>query len=216
MSGENSPTNPENTSESESKLKAETVETPHEGGESLVSLNEVIQESQAALEAPAPIKNKGGRPKGSKTKNRTVKSEEAPPAPVEGSQASQAVSLAPVLGLAAGLPFTIAARRTGFEGFKLNAEETAGIGQAMDAVLLKYFPQVSEKAGVELMLCSTVLAVTMAKMIEFEAYKESLREKAKAIENEKVRVVHPPQAESPGLTNGLFKQSPADFISNGF
>lgn len=172
---------PESTSESESSNViqappaampgAAPLDTP---AEPLGSLAEVIQESQAAMnEAPlAPVKNKGGRPKGSKTKNRTAALDTPPPAPEPIGPPPP--DLAPMLGMVAGLPFAIAATRTKFEGFRLTGEESGEIGKSLDLVVQKYFPNLSEKAGVGVMACFTIAVVALSKVQAYEMWKAEI------------------------------------------
>lgn len=147
------------------------VSPPDDSVEPIQDLSEVIKESQAVMnESPAvPVKNKGGRPKGSKTRNRT--SQDDAPATAAPPVAPPAPSLAPLLGMVAAAPYAIAAARTRFEGFRLNEEEQTGIGQSLDAVVLKYFPNLSDKAGVGVMCCFTIVSVTLVKMQMYEAWK---------------------------------------------
>lgn len=148
-------------------------------------LSVVVQESQAALaDTPPPvIKNKGGRPKGSKTKNRSVPAEnpsQTPPQPEP-----EKVTLAPILAEFAGVPFKIAANRTGFEGFNANLDEKQAIGISLDKVVEKYFPQLSEKAGVEVMCLFTIASVTLTKYAMYTVWLEGKR--AQAAEQAKVK-----------------------------
>lgn len=204
----------QNTSESESTetQKETSVETPGSSplettAEPVATLSEVVAQSQEQMqEAPAPVKSRGGRPKGSKTKNRTA----APGASTstENVQAPPAeqVSLAPMLGMVAGLPYQIAATRTGFEGFKLNAEEALAIGGSLDAVVQKYFPQLSEKAGVGVMAAFTIVSVTLAKVMAYEAWKQQV-----------MATIAKQRAEAAGQTELKTEPSPeATFTGNPF
>jgi hypothetical protein len=153
-------------------------------------------------EAPAPVKSRGGRPKGSKTKNRTAQAGAAATETPQAAPAEQ-VSLAPMLGMVAGLPYQIAATRTGFEGFKLNAEEALAIGGSLDAVVQKYFPQLSEKAGVGVMAGFTIVSVTLAKVMAYETWKQQLmaalaKQRAEATTQTELKTEPSPEATFTG------------------
>lgn len=161
-------------------------ETP---AEPVSDLSTVIQESQQALTEtpPAPVKNKGGRPKGSRNKPKTA--DETPPQ--QAAPPVPQVSLAPLLGKVASLPYGIAAARTHFEGFRLTAEEQLEIGGSLDAVVLKYFPNLTEQAGVGVMAMFTILSVTMAKMQAYETWKAEIIARAKAMHEQGVVEIKP-------------------------
>lgn len=195
--GEKKPSAQEKPGESNSPKSPDQLppqsETPAGEAPPVSDLSVVVQESQEALnDTPPPvIKNKGGRPKGSKTKNRSVPTETSPQAPA--SPEPEKVTLAPILAEVAGVPFKIAATRTGFEGFQANLDEKMAIGVSLDKVIEKYFPQLSEKAGVEVMCLFTIASVSMSKYAMYMVWIEGKRAQAAEQAKLKTQVVKPPQ-----------------------
>lgn len=192
QSGEKKPSETGSTSESDSQLKLETVETSGNPVPEVSDLAAVVQESQAALaEAPPPIKNKGGRPKGAKTKNRSSKpavasSEDLAPALPEK------VSLAGEIGMVFSLPFAFQAKRTGFKGWELDLEQATACGASIEKVMDKYFPDIGNKVGVEVSCAFTVFGIFMLKHQEFKIWAELEKSKNKqAAENQTVQRVDP-------------------------
>lgn len=195
--GEKKPSAQERPEESNSPKSPDSLppqsETPAGEAPPVSDLSVVVQESQAALaDTPPPvIKNKGGRPKGSKTKNRSVPAETSPQTPPQPEP--EKVTLAPLLAEFAGVPFKIAASRTGFEGFQANLDEKMAIGVSLDKVVEKYFPQLSEKAGVEVMCLFTISSVVITKYAMYTVWLEGKRSQAAEQAKTKTQVVKPPQ-----------------------
>lgn len=117
------------------------------------------------------VRTKTGRPPGRKDskKRRTAKpfrypgekepeATEAAAEPENPQPAAKLGDYLPIASMLAGVPFDLAARKTGFEGFRLDEKEIATLAPPIDAVLVKYFPHLSANTP-ELVLAGTILGI---------------------------------------------------------
>ncbi len=130
--------------------------------------SKVIQESTAAIaEADAP-KNKGGRPKGSKNKPKDGSTPGTPP-PVGAMPVNTPVIPVGILAPVIQMPYTAAALKTGWDGWKLEDEYAQELAPQVDMVLKAYLPQLSEK-GAALVGC--LFSITTITAIKYMGYLE--------------------------------------------
>lgn len=138
------------------------------------------------------IRTKTGRPPGRKdSKKRRApkpfrypgeKEPEAPEAAAEPENSQPPAKLGdylPIASMLAGVPFDLAARKTGFEGFRLDEKEISTLAPPIDAVLVKYFPHLSANTP-ELVLAGTILGIFYTHYIAYLDY-----QKEKLTNNEK-------------------------------
>lgn len=126
--------------------------------------------------APKPFRYPGGK--------KETEPEPEPEAAAETENQPAAAKLGdymPIATMLAGVPFDLAARQTGFDGFRLDDKETAILAPPIDAVLVKYFPHLSANTP-ELVLAGTILGIFYTHYcayLEFQKQKNSAPPKTK-------------------------------------
>lgn len=152
-----------------------------------VSIDTIVKQSEKNLKADTakPSKRKRGRPRKHPKPARSdasalAGSGENTPGPVsphalDATAPSAAPApmpdMTPFLGPAIALPFSIAARRTGFKDFALAEDEKKGLAEQVAAVLNHYAPQVmnSPQAPAAL-LAGSILILAATKYMAYAAW----------------------------------------------
>lgn len=144
------------------------------------SLKQVVAESLAANEAAprVPVRRRG-RKKGSVPWNKGLSSIPTPteangsvqPADAAGPPAEPVEIPAAVLKPALQMPFQIAARKTGFDGFKLSDDEAEELAPMVGTALQKYFPSVGGEHAAAMTLAGSIALLAVVKYLAYLDFK---------------------------------------------
>lgn len=126
----------------------------------LRDISQVIEESKDTLSqaSTAKVKKPRGRPR--KTNNTSVDNTTA--RPIEGEVMPNQTDLTPILKEVVAMPYQIAAKRTGFDGFKLDEPEKMLIGSSLNTAINQFAPSVASSPYMTLITCCGLIAFTTA------------------------------------------------------
>ena len=159
--------------------------TPQTETKVIPSFDDALKSAASAEGKPLPKKR--GRPMGAKNVSHVgaapgIPSSSAPSAsPLSNPVAPQTVPLdipKEVLIPVINFPYSIAAKRTGFSGFKLDKEECDAIIPLVDQCLKQYLPSVTGPHAAAVALLGTISVITALKYSAYLDFKnESAKEK---------------------------------------